>query len=412
MEKENIQILIETSLRCGGNCSGCALTSLERMSQVEINWELLEYKFKKVFQYLNFKKEEEIEAISIFLGQGDHFLLKEEEMILFMEKCSYLVPKHLIHKTVVLMTASAIGKRKTIQEKMDLLYELSLKHQIPFFIQVVFDPKKIKVNDKFEKIYIQNILYFKEKCGMTELTINLGNDLIDNMSPKEFHQWVKKYQFKHVELNWVVNKQTKDMWIQYSEKMLNWLKNFLEINALEHEYEINFIPFLSRALLYKEIEMHNLFHKIQKDFMNNIYIDYYGNLLLSQVGLVSNLIPLKERTLLFTKKNYEEKSIQEEIEQKLKKQSLHLMQNIYKNAVCLDCEFKNVCAQIGSYAWLSVEQNQKDCFWKIKDFLQYIEQYLEKYPLYKNTRFDKNPIQHILLKKENNELFDYFEKKF
>lgn len=412
MEKENIQILIETSLRCGGNCSGCALTSLERMSKVEIDWKLLEYKFHKVFDYLAQKKEEKIEAISIFLGQGDHFLLKKEEMIIFMEKCSRLVPQHLIPKTVILMTASAIGKRKVIQEKMDLLYDLSLTHKIPFFIQVVFDPKKIKINDKFEKIYIKNILYFKEKCGMTELTINLGQDLIQNMSPQEFHQWVTKYQFKHVELNWVANEQTKYMWLENSSPMLDWLTNLLEINALDHEYEINFIPFLSRALLLKEIEMPDLFIKLKQDFENNIYIDYYGNLILSQVGLISNLIPLKERSLLFTKQIYQENSIQEEIQQKIKNQSIKIIQNIYKNSVCLDCEFKNVCSQIGSYAWLKIKNNELECFWKIKNFLQYIQQYLEKYPIYKNTRFDKNPIQHIELKKENNELFDYFEKKF
>jgi len=406
---KNIQISLETMLRCGGNCSGCALSSLERMSKSSIDWGFLKEKVSSVHGFLKEKSlTTEIESIGLFLGQGDHFLMSEDEMHKYMEYCSKMIPKELMHKTVTFITASAIGKEKNIKEKMDKFFEISLLYKMPFFIQVVFDPKKMSLTDKFKSTYINNIMYFKSKCGMTEVTLNLGNDML-TMTPKEFHQWVLEYGFTHVEMNWVMNNQTSSMWEKYSESMFSWLKELLIIYASDHKYEINFIPFLARAFALKGIDNANLIKEIGNSLEENIYIDSIGNVSLAQSGLVSNLTPLLQR---LEKQNLTTKNINE-INIFSNKSSKNIMSKLLRKKFCVDCDFNYVCAQIGSTAWFDFEkQNGNNCPWNIKDFLSFISDYLVTFPNLGKTKFDKNPIQDSVLSVKNNETFHYFEKKF
>lgn len=407
--KQNIQILLETMLRCGGNCSGCALSSVERMTKFDMDWDLLIKKSKAIKLFLEEKKDfDNIESISIFLGQGDHFLMDKEEIEPFVKICSEMIPVDLKHKTVVLITASAIGKEKMIKEKMDLFYDTSIKYNLPFFIQVVFDPKKIKVKKEFTDIYINNILYFKNKCGMTELTINLGKDILD-MSPLDFHNWVISYGFIHVEINWVMNKQTQEMWIKNSDLMFKWLIDLLEINAKDHKYEINFVPFLARMFNFKSINNTFLIKNIQNELLENIYIDNVGNINLAQIGLITNLIPLNQR---LEKQQLTIENIQS-INSFAIKNSKEILGKVLRKKSCVDCEYNKICSQIGSSIWFDFENKKtNNCPWNIKDFLIYFENYLKNYSQFKKTKFNKNPIQNNILNKDNNKNYEYFENKF
>lgn len=410
--KKDIQILLETVTRCGGNCSGCALSSSERMSVSGIDWSLFRNNANSINKYLSKIGEDDIESISIFLGQGDHFLMSTEEMNSFMEICSSIVPKELKHKSVIFITASAIGKEKEIKEKMDMFYNISLEYGMPFFIQVVFDPKKIILNKNFANTYIKNILYFKEKCGMTELTVNLGDDVLELLTPIEFHEWIKKYGFKHVEFNWVLNKGTKQMWERKHLEMFKWLKEFILINDKEHEYEINFIPFLKRAfmLMSDEISYYDLHKKIVNDLTENIYIDTNGSLIFAQAGLVSNLIPVKERLFNFIEKI--DLNDTEKLTQKAEKESKKIIKKIFTNEICAECEFKNVCSLVGTASWMDFNDKSNNCPFEVKSFMEFLNDFFKEDDENKNTFFDKNPIQNKKLDKENNANYEYFEGRF
>jgi hypothetical protein len=297
MALKNIQILLETMTRCGGNCSGCALSSIERMTKSDLDFNQFEKQQKCTYSFLSQHQAEDIESISLFLGQGDHFLMQDYEIEPFVKMCSALIPENMKHKTVVFITASAIGKYETIKYKMDLFYEYSIKYQIPFFIQVVFDPKKMLLHSNFSDTYLKNILYFKEKCGMTELTINLGQDLYEYITPQEFHEWVITHNFKHVEMNWVLNKETHHMWKNSAKPMFEWLQKWLLIHKNDPLYEINFVSFLSRSFLDKDMSFYDIKEKVNTGLQENIYIDILGNVHLCQMGLISNITPLNERLI-------------------------------------------------------------------------------------------------------------------
>lgn len=404
MQLKNIQILLETITRCGGNCSGCALSSLERMTKSSIDFDKFTTQQLATHKHLSQYVESQVESISIFLGQGDHFLMDDLEIEPFVELCSKIVPDNMKHKTVIFITASAIGKNDTIRYKMDLFYEYSIKYEIPFFIQVVFDPKKMLITDNFRKIYLENILYFKQKCGMTELTLNLGEDLYQYISPQMFHDWILEHGFKHVEMNWVINNTTHLMWKNSAEKMFEWLEQWLTIYKNQKLYEINFIPFLGRSFLDKDISFMDMKEKINNILKENLYIDNNDNVFLCQMGLISNLTPMGERLIKNNNKL-------EDVEILAQKETTKVMRNILKNPVCNSCEYQNICATSGSTAWFSYKDNESsECPWNIKKFLKFFENnFVDNNDSLGETIFHKNPVQSDNIMKENNATHLYFE---
>lgn len=418
MVKQNntIQILLETMTRCGGNCSGCALSSVERMDTV-FDYEHFINNSKVVKNKLLSFDSSEIEAATIFLGQGDHFLMPENNIEGFVKHCAEMIPDSFKNKTVVFITASAIGKEEVIRKKMDLFYQYSIKYNIPFFIQTVFDPKKIRLTKKFKDIYLRNILYFKEKCGMTEITVNLGQDLIDYISPLEFHNWIKEHEFNHIELNWVINQFTFEMWKKSYNNMHQWLKEWLLIYRQDAVYEINFLPFIARHFKWKDVPLLHMNRVIQNEFNHNFYYDYAGNEFLCQYGFVSNLTPFGNRLESNTKTNSN-------------RLSKKVLGSLMKNNKCSTCEFKSVCSisaiesSFDLWNQFKKEDNEiGDCPWNVYEFMHFFQteilDFISENPNKEHiiqTTFTKNPIQNkdILLEHHDGDVdnmtFEYFDE--
>ena len=418
MVKQNntIQILLETMTRCGGNCSGCALSSVERMDTVFDYEHFIKNSHIVKNKLLSFDSSE-IEAVTIFLGQGDHFLMPEENIEGFVKYCSEMIPDSFKNKTVVFITASAIGKEEVIRKKMDLFYQYSTQYNIPFFIQTVFDPKKIRITKKFKDIYLRNILYFKEKCGMTEITVNLGQDLIDYISPLEFHNWIKEHEFNHIELNWVINQFTFEMWKKSYNNMHKWLQEWLLIYRQEAVYEINFLPFIARHFKWKDVPLLHMNRIIQNEFNHNFYYDYEGNEFLCQYGFVSNLTPFGNRLESNTKTNSN-------------RLSKKVLGSLMKNNKCSTCEFQSVCSisaiesSVDLWNKFKKEDNSiGECPWNVYEFMKFFQveilDFIAKNPNKEHivqTTFTKNPIQNknIILEHQEGDVanmtFEYFDE--
>lgn len=426
----NVQLAVETMTRCGGNCSGCAMSSIERM-QTDFDEEFVKKQLLRANSYLqHYKNRKDIESITLFLGQGDHFLIKKDVIASFVKEIRLAIPDELIEKTNVFITASAVGNYEAIKEKMDLFYQESIKQGIHFFIQVVFDTKKLNISDKFSQKYLNIIQYFKQTCGMTELTINIGSDLLLS-SPEDFHQWVIAQGFEHVEMNWVNNDETNAMWrAGYRDKLIDWLVQWVDVyqkdclNKQKLLYEINFMPFIK--LILRRFSHVNVMDSIIEEELinilrNNVYIDADGAVSLCAVGPIANLTPYVKRTnaiIVFNGLNKYSKTDNCSVDiNKINQSSLRLARHITKGQLkqgkCLSCEYKMICKMHGTYIWdetfndASYANATKICPTGIVTFLQKCKQTLQLFSENKigpydgdielPTIFNKNPIQHASL---------------
>ncbi len=408
IENRNIQFLIENMTQCGGNCSGCALSSSERMNNDSYSEEKLKYNLHLFHDYIaNLSKTDEIESISLFLGQGDHFLLSDDSLKKMLTLIgSSFINKSINHKTVIFLTASAIGKHQEIVRKMNIIYDFAQKYQLSIFIQVVFDPKKYKSHNKnFCQTYLKNILHFKKICGMVELTINIGEDFLKYLSPEDMHEIMIKNEINHLEINWVLNEQTLTMWQKNHLEMYQWLENLIHLKQKDKKYEINFLPFLGRAFKKMNIEGVDIISYIEELLQNHIYMNQDSSYSFGLPGLFNNLTPLIPRNhslkTIFFKTNQIKKETAFDFAKKIYQKSL-------KNDSCVECEFKNSCMLIGATQWNEFEGNE-GCHWHLYEFLTKMKKLDEQNHFV--TLFNENPHTKGISLNETQD-FKYFKKQF
>lgn len=372
------------------------MDSTERNEPYDI--EFIRKQTSKLRTILEEEDCDSVDSVSIFLGQGDHFSIGYDDVESFFKAAAEAVPANMKSKSVILATASAIGNRSSVKRKADLLYELSVTAETPFFVQTVFDPKKTKTSSKLSLGYDDNIMYFKKKFGMTELTVNLGSDIPEWMSPHEFHVWVKDRGFMHVEMNQAINSATVCMWTEHYESVQQWLFEWLLEFKSDPSYEINFIPFLSKHMKRKNVPLIDSFPAIEASFSENVYLDRYGNSIPSQIGAVSNLVPFSQR------KSNERRTT--------KQAAIGTMSSLNSRTSCLECEYQSVCAVSGAVPSFSF-WNDDDCPWARFELLSFFEKEFLSNGSFEerllDTAFDKNPSQCESICRDGNATHSYFE---
>jgi hypothetical protein len=388
MKLLSFQIGVETFTRCGGACEGCALTSAERLSG-EVSFENLEKQIQEAKNFVaNTLKEEEaeVEAITVFFGQGDHFLLEEAQLLALFEKMSQAWPLGWQSKTTFLMTASAVTKAEHLRLKAKAVNDLSKRLGLNWFVQVVFDPKKLTATPSFSSTYLENILFLKQLFSMVELTVNLAKDVADHMSPREFHAWVKEHEIKHVEFNWVMRKELAPLWEKDLDDVWQWLRELVLASQEEKVYEINFIPWMAKRLK-------DAGHVLLDE--RAIYITQEGVPLAAQVGPIGNVSPFRDRLETSMVNAHKEK--------------IEVIKAFNRKA-CATCEYSKLCQINGVYPWKQTLPNHTDagCTLGLKNWYDFLNPILKEKE--GRTIFDKNPTPHQDIKGSPLKTAHYFKQ--
>lgn len=386
MKSLSHQIAIETTTRCGGDCAGCALTSMERMDPSGLQKEVFTRQLNLAIEQIK-KTGRPIDAISIFFGQGDHFLMSEAELVDMAKAVGEAWPDEWKARTVFFITASAVTKQELLKIRAKALRVEGIKNRCNWFVQVVFDPKKFLSSKKFAKTYLENIQFLKNEFTMAELTVNLSGEVPDTMSPAEFHAWVLEHQFKHVEMNWVAREALRDMWVKDTEKTWAWLMEWTRLAWMERRYEINYMPwtlkrFNGQLTLDEEAT----------------YITGDAVLLPAQVGPIANVTPLVDRLTkdLDTSKMMREKT-----------------KTFATRMPCATCDRNKMCAESGVFGLTQFMPKVVEgaCPWGVKGWWDFITTLMrDAEDVDGGTVFDKNPAAHeSLLMEEHQGMREYFE---
>lgn len=402
--KLSFQVGIETSTRCGGNCEGCALDAQERYEIKSFNTDFFREQLTKAIGWINAQLEEggisSPEAITTFFGQGDHFLMPDEDILALESVVNELWPKEWRPQTVFFLTASAVTNQELLKRRAKSLREMGLSHKCNWFIQVVFDPKKLNATKDFGVIYLENILFLKETYKMVELTVNLAEDITNHMSALDFHEWVKKHKIKHVEFNLVVRKDLSEMWKTGLPKVWSWLKELMSYAWHDGVYEVNFMPWTTRRLV-KLNESKELCKSV--DIGERVlYITGENKEIPSQVGPIGNVSPFYER-------GFKDEMAKED------KLFISASRFFATKKPCFECEYKAICADGGVFPWtqLMPKVYAEGCPWGLADWYSHLQSLIEKEKGYRGqTIFDKNPIPSDELRVDSSQATNtYFEQK-
>lgn len=391
-----IQIEIDDVYACPGSCPGCVLTKTERKNNTpDMKFSTLVASIDKLIEYIPTLSN--LEKINLTYGIADHFLMSNDYLeSTFIEGSRLIKAANLSNQyNGIFYSASMIGKNKYIMEKVKFLHSVSKKTNVPFYVIAVLDPKNL-YRKNFADVYKNNIINTNELIGRVDLSINLSEEAIKLISPKELYDFAKLNKFDEVTINWV---PTNDN-IQYSygdiESLTNWLIRFDSLIEEDGELGTSYRPVVMRTIdniaCSSIDESESLIQSIDKNInelvRKSIQIDEVGNVFpkyeaIGDIGhnprigieAIGNVIS--------------DRSIEEMFNINLNK-TKHFINKIMTNKVCIDCEYNKYCASSGFHIYNHVLQNINDINHKYKI----------------KTQVNKNNCYHM-----GKEIFKYYEEK-
>ena len=359
--ENDIIINLETMNYCQGSCSGCLFNSNERKNGSFLNKDKINKAFDEIQNLFKHYEEtyDTINSFTLILGQGDHMILSENDIEFLFNKIKLINRENLL----VITTISGITKKETFNSKIDLFYTLSVKNNVNLFFAFVLDPKKFFFN-KFTPIYLDNMTYVRNKFGVIDLTINLGIDIINHLSPDDLHKFLTINQFRHIELNLVPTLETSHLFTEQWDNIIKWLSDFTKISQTQEQYKTHYIYINQYYYNYhfskKIMELQNI---LQKQLYQSLYIDRDLNVYSMQVGGLGNGVPYSKRfgyEPIFNLSNY---SLQE-LKDKTYKQSITILRDYQKDKSCITCPYNRQCLMSG-FNVLRKTIKQEKCFLSI-----------------------------------------------
>ena len=395
--KRDLTIALEALTICAGDCQGCFLTP--EMRTISNFWseeqlDIVGTFIKEMIKY--HEKDGEIDDIGINFGQGDYLQLKEDRIKSLLEK----IKTWTNSEASLFFTASGVTNRKKMIDNLKLFYDLSLEHKYPLIFDVVMNSSKIKGN--IADIYEENLLNINKIFGYFNIHINMGMDVVDNITPKELKDILLRNNTKFIAINFLptTNNNFKPEEIKI---MLNWLITFMEI-SIDQPYKINYLENLQRlfkSYTEEEVDYKNYLADCIKNYKRNIFIDYNGNLFIIQEGFGDAPLTLRNnfKPILNI---FEEKHINiEDIMNKVEIYSSEITKNFFikfnKDNVCKDCIYQKMCMNTGAAAikniMPSLTNTNSKCILELDNLYNFI-----------NEKYSKNDYRNegvFILKQKN-----------
>jgi hypothetical protein len=377
-----IQLEIDDVYGCPGHCPGCVLSSLERKgNEPDMSFSTMQNAIAKLIEYVPTLKN--LEKINLTYGIADHFLMSNE----YLEK-TYHLGADLIERVNlknryngIFYTASMIGKHEHIMSKVKFLHQIAQKRGVPFYVIAVLDPKNL-YHKKFADIYKKNIVQTNALIGRVDLSINLSEEAIDNISPQELYDFAHENHFDEVTINWTPTDDNIDYVYFNQQKLAQWLIDFDQLVARDEKLSTSYRPVIKKTI-------NNIMCKNIDEAENSLYDD----LKMGLSELVEKSLQIDEKGNIFPKYeaigdiahtprlgidawgNVNEKTTLSEIVRKGKLKAERFVIKQFVKEPCLSCEYNRFCANSGFHIYNHVLNHSEKAKEKIETNLQTMQCY-------------------------------------
>lgn len=358
-----IQIEIDDVYGCPGSCPGCVLTKTERKNnKPDMSKETLVNSIQKLCEYVPTLAN--LEKINLTYGIADHFLMSKEYLEFTFREGSKLIRAANLQNphNGIFYTASMIGKHNLIMEKVNFLHKLSKEEKVPFYVIAVLDPKNL-YRKNFGDVYKDNIISTNSLIGRVDLSINLSEEAVTMITPRELYDFAKMNNFDEVTINWVPTFDNIRFSYANLEKTTRWLIEFDELVSMDEKLGTSYRPVILRTIdnisCTNIDESESLIESIDKNLNELIYksvqIDENGYIFpkYEAIGDIAHNPRLKLEPI----GNINEESSIQELFKNKRKSIQRTINKIMNNVTCINCEYSKYCANSGFHIYNHVLQN-------------------------------------------------------
>jgi hypothetical protein len=219
-----LQIQIDDVYACPGSCGGCVLAAEERRATApDMASEILDLCFDRLARYI--PTLDGLRYINITFGIADHLRMPDAYLQSLYHRSADLLEQSGFTgpDNAIFFTTSLIGKTENILPRLEAL--LNNRRKVPIYPIAVLDPAKL-YNKNFGAIYEGNILQTKKLFGKVDLAINLSDEAIQRITPRDLHDFAADHGFGEVTLNWTPTPGNLDRTFGDLPALAQWLFDF------------------------------------------------------------------------------------------------------------------------------------------------------------------------------------------
>lgn len=348
-----LQVQIDDVHACHGLCPGCILVSAERRAvRPDMSDETLDLAILKLREYA--ASLPRLNRVNLTFGIGDHLIMPETYIRRIHSAGASVVrdadPVDRKH-SAVFFTTSLIGKPKEVIGKLSACRS-QRDADVPLLPIVVLDPRLLHAL-KFGPHYKDMIAGVKDIFGKVDLTINLSDEAVANMGPKEFVSFAIANGFDEITVNWTPTIGNAAMTCGNLPATLDWLLGFDDLMQSNPGITSSFHPVLRGAIdaAMCASDGDNLppliatvADVVPETIRKSIQIDNLGNILpkFEAIGDIAH----SARFGLKPIGHLREGSIEEQIEAAIPDLQRRIIR-AHRHGQCMSCPVSGICGATG-----------------------------------------------------------------
>jgi hypothetical protein len=243
-----LQVQIDDVYACHGSCGGCVLSALERRATVpDMPPAVLDLAVARLAEYA--ASLGRLDRVNVTFAVADHLLMPNDYILRLHEMGASVIraaaPADRSH-SAVFFTTSLVGKPEDVAGRLRAIRSAAAS-DVPLLPIVVLAPALLHAA-KFGPAYRDLILEAKALFGKVDLSINLSDEAVAEMSPGELMGFATGNGFDEVTVNWTPNLVNADKTCGDIAATAAWLLAFDDLLSGNPGVSTSFRPVLERTV--------------------------------------------------------------------------------------------------------------------------------------------------------------------
>lgn len=281
-------VTIESVTKCFGNCDGCLLTEQQRHDDETNKQAPMAWATSYARDALTpIDTSLAAEGAFLILGQGEHLEVDPVETVIDWVDASMPHANGVSEFTTALLMPNA-----RVKDLIQRMYRRSLEVKQQMLPNIVFSPKKV-IKSGFAEKYLENIATTIETFGACDLTLNIGPDVVDLLTPQGFHDMIVASGLKQIEINLVPTPESAPRMAPRYLDMINWLKTLGRVWL--DDPERYYVPYMMDLAQFAEEryewDLQRAMDFLVFHFTRELYVTLDGKVYLSGSGGAAIVMP-------------------------------------------------------------------------------------------------------------------------
>ncbi len=355
-----LQVQIDDVYACPGSCGGCVLSAGERRAAApDMAADVLDLAIERLLGYVDHLPQ--LSRLNLTYGIADHLMMDDAYLERIYQLGAAVVarakPREPEHSAVFFTTA-LIGKHERLMPRLERL--AGIVGEIPLLPVVVLDPALL-YDRKFGGIYRRLILDTKALFGRVDLSINLSDRAVRQISADDIYAFAEENAFDELTVNWTPTFGNRELTTGDMPFLTQWLLDFDRTVEARGTVSSSFRPVLMASVnsvmcrvgdLSEATTARSVEEMIPQTIARSIQIDHLGNLLPKFEAIGD--VPHSERFGYAPLGNLRDAPIAQLMAAGTPVVQRRIMAAHSRTRACASCEYSGFCAATGFHVFNTV----------------------------------------------------------